>query len=518
MALATASLGLFFRQFGDLWELWSTNSLQSIGILAIPVSALLMVRTLDWRDLTSGGSWLGLAPLALALALANLQLYGPASLGWDGAVALSLVANGPILYLYASGAILILGGARAWHKAAFPLLLLIFVKPVPGFFTHLVDLPLQHLGAEVARGFARLLHVPVEGTALDVMFFHNELGMFVAPACNGLQGAAAMGLAALVVGHLRRVRTMPYLLFIAGAVALAYVFNLLRLSALVLYYCLAHLLPILGIWGVAADYVIGGALFLSAALFLFKMPLPIRAAPPPTVPEPAATVSDLSVKARLAALAALMGAFAVFAYCSPGSALTAYSDNLRARLLPARIGEFSRKAVWFGKTRSHSEIGATYLGSDGVEIGLAIWLENSWRPQNAIACWFVRGEVMPRQQIQVVRTATAMATFDTAFFADRQPPVLLANTECYPTGCREQPLRVREGFALELPSISIPGPVPVSVLVRETGQAQSESSQMRAARLSAAFQRFATALDLSPLLTSDQVELATQSTAGQTER
>lgn len=477
-----------------------------------------MVRTLDWRDLTSGGSWLGLAPLALALALANLQLYGDASVGWQRAVALSLVANGPILYLYASGAILILGGARAWHKAAFPLLLLIFVKPVPGFFTQLVDLPLQHLGAEVARGFARLLHVPVEGAALDLMFFHSELGMFIAPACNGLQGAAAMGLAALVVGHLRRVKTMSYLLFIAGAVALAYVFNLLRLCALVLYYCLAHLVPILGTWGVAGDYVIGGALFLSAALFLFKMPLPIRAAPPASLPELAATVSDLSVKARLAALAALMGAFAVFAYyCSPVSASTAYSDNLRARLLPARIGEFSRKAVWFSKTRSHSEIGATYLGSDGVEIGLAIWLE-SWRPHNSIACYFVRGEAMPRQQIQVVRTASATATFDTAFFADRQPPVLLANTECYPTGCSEQPLRVREGFALELPSISRPGPVAVSVLVRETGQAQSESSQMRAARLSAAFQRFATALDLSPLLTSDQVELATQPTAEQTER
>ena len=56
---------------------------------------------------------------------------------------------------------------------------------------------------------------------------------------------------------------------VAGGVALAYVFNLLRLCLLVLYYCLAHLLPILGGYAVGADYVIGGTLFVLAAAFLF---------------------------------------------------------------------------------------------------------------------------------------------------------------------------------------------------------------------------------------------------------
>jgi exosortase J len=266
--LAVAGLGLFWWQFVQLWSIWTTDSLRSIGMLVIPASLVLVIRTVGRDDFAAGGSWWGLALVAAAVAGANLQYYGPPALMW-GRSQLSLLPIGLVFYLYASGVTVLFGGVRAWRKAGFALFLLLFVNPVPSFCTRLIDLPLQHLGAQAARSFAALLGVPVSGAALKLMFFHDGLGMIIAPGCNGLQGAVAMGGLALVIGHLRGMRILPHLLIVTGAVALAYIFNLLRLCVLVLYYCLAHLLPVLGEYAVGADYVIGGTLFVLAAAFLF---------------------------------------------------------------------------------------------------------------------------------------------------------------------------------------------------------------------------------------------------------
>jgi exosortase J len=266
--LAVAGLGLFWWQFLQLWSIWTTDSLRSIGALVIPTSLALALHALRRDDFEPGGSWWGLAPLAAALAGANLQYYGPPVLVWGRAV-FDLLPVGLVLFLYANGVMILLGGMAAWRRAGFALFLLLFVNPVPGFFSELVDLPLQHLGAQAARSFATLLGVPLSGANLDLMFFHGDLGMFIAPSCNGLQGAVAMAGLALVIGHLRGMRIPRHLLFVAAAIALAYLFNLQRLCLLVLYYCLAHRFPVLGRYAVGADYVIGATLFVLAAAFLF---------------------------------------------------------------------------------------------------------------------------------------------------------------------------------------------------------------------------------------------------------
>jgi exosortase J len=265
--LAVAGLGLFWWQFVVLWSIWTSDSLRSIGALAIPVSVALFIRTVGRDDFAAGGSWWGLVLVAAAAAGANLQ---PPALVW-GRSDFSLLPIGLLFYLYASGVTALFGGARAWRKVGFALFLLLLVNPVPHFFTNLIDLRLQHFGAQAARSFAELLGVPVSGATLKLMFFHDQLGMFVAPSCNGLQGAAAMGALALVIGHLRGMGFLPHALMVAGAVALAYLFNLLRLFLLVLYYCLAHQLPVLGGYAVGADYLIGGTLFVLAAAFLLRV-------------------------------------------------------------------------------------------------------------------------------------------------------------------------------------------------------------------------------------------------------
>lgn len=266
---AIAGVGLFWWQFARLWQLWTTDPLRSVGMLVIPVSVILAARALRSEDFANGGSWWGLLPVVLAFVAASLQAGGRFvfRLGYFGGP--NLVSTGIVFCLYASGVVLLLGGRRACRKAAFPLFLLLFVNPVPGFFSNLVDLPMQHFGANVARSFATLLHVPLSGSRLDLMFYNGKLGMFIAPGCNGLQGAVAMGGLALVIGHLRRLRFWWHALFVVIAVGLAYLFNLLRLCSLVLYYCAADRFPALGAHAVGADYAIGGTLFMLAAAFLF---------------------------------------------------------------------------------------------------------------------------------------------------------------------------------------------------------------------------------------------------------
>jgi exosortase J len=267
-AAILAGLSLFWWQFLHLWSIWTTDNLRSIGALVIPVSLALALHALRRDDFEAGGSWWGLVPLATALAGANLQYYGPPVLLVRG-YAFDLLPFGVVLYLYASGMMIVLGSITAWRRASFALFLLLFVNPVPSFFNGLLDLPLQHLGAQAARSFATLLGVPLSGVNLDLMFFHGDLGMFIAPSCNGLHGAVAMGGLALVIGHLRGMRILRHVMFVAVALGLAYLLNLLRLCVLVLYYCLAHSFPALGGYAVGADYVIGATLFVSAAAFLF---------------------------------------------------------------------------------------------------------------------------------------------------------------------------------------------------------------------------------------------------------
>jgi exosortase J len=271
---ALGGLWCFRLQLAVLYHLWTTDALRSIGMLIPPLSAVLALRAWRRHDWAAGGSWWGLAPTAAALAVALLQ----AGLQPDffvntprGMLVFNPIPVGLQLCAYFSGAALLLGGASAWRKAWFPLLLLLFVQPLPTWFTLAADLPLQALAARCARHFADLLDVPVSDGTLKMMFA-PALGMFIAPGCDGLRGATTMGYMALVVGYLHRLPWRRWALYVTGAVALAYAFNLLRLCCVVIYYWCALRLPAIGAYGTQIDYAIGGVLFTLAALFVFGIP------------------------------------------------------------------------------------------------------------------------------------------------------------------------------------------------------------------------------------------------------
>ncbi len=272
--LSVAGLWCFADPLRDLWALWTQDPLRSIGILIPPASAWLALRA--WRpgDWSRGGTCWGLGLMIAAMGLARLSADGPLTLQLmtaSGTAAINLIPTGVTLSAYVSGAVLLFGGWCAWRRARFALLLLVLVNPVPGVLNTWADLPLQALAARSARAFAAALNVPVDGNALKLMFAPN-LGMFIAPGCDGLYGAATMGVLALIVGHLRALPMTRHALYVFGAVAVAYSCNLLRLCGVVIYYWFALRIPAIADYGTEADYLIGGAVFFLAAAFLFSFP------------------------------------------------------------------------------------------------------------------------------------------------------------------------------------------------------------------------------------------------------
>jgi hypothetical protein len=95
------------------------------------------------------------------------------------------------------------------------------------------------------------------------------------------------------------------------------------------------------------------------------------------------------------------------------------------------------------------------------------------------------------------------AVFDTALFrfGQEQGLGLVANTECYSTGCYET-LAQEGGVDLRLPVFSEPAvaPTPILILLRDLNERSAESPQTRGARLAQDFELFAGQIDLSPLL------------------
>ena len=249
------------------------DPLRSVGLLIPPVSLWLACRQWTWRDWQDGGSWwgLGLVACAFVLSILRMQMTHARLMYGEVMLPITLVPLGVLLCLYCSGAVLLFGGGTAWSKARFPLLLLLLVNPVPQAFQNLVDLPLQSIAAEVTRNFAHALKVPVDGDALTMMF-SPQLGIFIAPGCDGMRGATTLGLLALVSGHLCRLPWQRWLVFVICSVLLAYLLNLMRLCGVIVYYWLVLHFPQLRADGATVDYFIGGTLFFLAAVFLVRVP------------------------------------------------------------------------------------------------------------------------------------------------------------------------------------------------------------------------------------------------------
>ena len=253
----------------SLWIMWTSDAMKSIGMVVPIVSLILILRV--WRSLgwESEASWWGLPILLFAMLAAQLQERAILIMVVTPKWSTVLPPPSLVVLAYGAGCVLLLGGPRLLRAALFPILLLVFVNPVPRVFSLFVDLPLQYASGPYWRGrLAMSLGYTLTPDHLRLMFT-PDFGMFIAPGCNGIRGSVTMGFVALIAGYIYRFRWYAAALVTAGAILLGYVFNLLRLCLLVLYYVVALRFPSLQDKAEGADYVIGATLFFLGTVLLF---------------------------------------------------------------------------------------------------------------------------------------------------------------------------------------------------------------------------------------------------------
>jgi exosortase J len=355
---AAAGLLTIWPSVQSLYSIWTTDDLKSMGMVVPLVCYLLILRAWQSLDWEANGSWWGFAVLAGSAALMFLRdqmlLIVTINKNW----LLQLPPLPLVAVIYAAGMVLLFGGTRLLKAAWFPVLFMWAVIPVPQTFSRLVDLPLQHASATVARAWAHALGQQLTQDKLRLMFT-PEFGMFIAPGCNGIRGAITLGLAAVVVGYIYRFRWYVYAPVVVGAVLLGYLFNFLRLCLLVVYYKIALPYPWLQHHAKIADYVIGGCLFVCALAVFFTVANKLRNDPDTTTepspePHPAAISPSnaqrlqTSLFLRVAAvllMAAIFGVDVLHEHRVDAARLATEAPAT----LPERIGNFTLEPTWHGQ-------------------------------------------------------------------------------------------------------------------------------------------------------------------------
>lgn len=443
--------GLLLTAASLLWQIWTGDALRSIGVYFPIVSAVLTLRVWRRLDWETRGTWWGLLPLYYATVMAREGGSAFQVVAFTQQIGFTLLPLGLTVFAYASGIVLLLGGARVWRAALFPLVLLLFVNPVPKIF-QLVDLPLQFVCARVAQSFALAIGVHPDVSQLRLMFAPS-FGMFIAPGCDGIRGAVTMAYLALILGYLYRFSTRARVFSAVSAVALGYLLNLIRLCLLVLFYRIALSFPSLQPHGEGADYFIGGLLFLVAAASFASV---VRRNKPKSgqlastrmqnvdlVRENGATHSIPHWKGAVASLLVVVSLFssvrdlAVIARGRVQGSELASSD-----VFPTHMGKYRMQRTWSEQDwLGHLAYRwAAYLDdSSGTEIDIALWLGPG--VHYPIACHVSQGQRPAWQQVSKLPAAQGgSATFALYFYDDSGGRSVEATTVCQAGGCNEQVL------------------------------------------------------------------------------
>jgi exosortase J len=357
LACLCAAAGLFavFGTVATLVDIWQTDALKSVG-MAVPFVCLGLILR-DWRALgwETEGTWWGfvlLAATALLLFIRDQTLF-IVTVNKDWLLQLPPVPL--IAVLYAASFVLLFGGWRLLRVAWFPVVLMWAVIPVPQTFSRRIDVPLQHIGASVARNFAHLIGVHLTSSDLKLMFAPTT-GMFIAPGCDGLRGSITMGLTAIVIAYLYRFRWYIFLPVVAAGVLLGYVFNFLRLCAMVIYDRISVSYPRLGPHEPLADHIVGACIFVLALAIFFTAVNKLRRDPALTLPPPVPSdnVRAWPVFAKTAAVFALATVFGID-YMHSARAMAATPPPPPP--VPGNIGPYKLVRTWLDET---SEGGIVY--------------------------------------------------------------------------------------------------------------------------------------------------------------
>ncbi|MCX7603964.1 MAG: exosortase/archaeosortase family protein [Bryobacteraceae bacterium] len=127
------------------------------------------------------------------------------------------------------GAVITLGGWRLLRDIAFPLLLLVFMIPLPAVIYNQITFPMQLFASQVAETALSLLGIPVlrEGNILEL----PSQRLSVAEACSGIRSLMSLTYLSLVYGYFFESRLLLRLALVVLTPAIAIFVNSLRVTA-----------------------------------------------------------------------------------------------------------------------------------------------------------------------------------------------------------------------------------------------------------------------------------------------
>jgi len=197
---------------------WATDSDMSHGFLVLPVVAFVV-----WRRRTE-----------LAAIKPQTNWWGFAIAVW-GAVQMLLGTLAAQVFLARTaflvsviGAVLFLGGTRALKTLAFPLLLLLFLFPVPATIYAQVTLPLQMFASATAEAVLNSIGIPVlrDGNILELP--HERLS--VVEACSGIRSLLSLSFLSLIYAYFFDKRVGMRWVLLAATIPIAIAANAARVT------------------------------------------------------------------------------------------------------------------------------------------------------------------------------------------------------------------------------------------------------------------------------------------------
>lgn len=383
LALALLAAALLFAQaIGQLYAIWNLQPEYSYGIL-IPVLTLVLI----WRErnqlrgMPFTGSWYG-----LLLIVAGLVLRFIGQLSTMHAV----VHYALLLVLY--GLVLALTGPALFRRLLMPLLILIFMVPLPPFFSDQLSLQLQLVSSQIGVSVIRAAGISVflEGNVIDLGSYQLE----VAQACSGLRYLFPLMTLSFLIAYMFRGPLWKRAIVFLSSIPITVLMNSLRIG-------------LIGItverWGPRmaegflhefegwAIFMLSSAVVLLIAIALAKpwskaKPTKVAGVPRDVAPQapanpPAPRASDVVAQFRVVPRSFIAAAAVVAIGATLDYALPERTEILPARAqfvdFPDQIGELSgsRSALppdILSLLRLDDYLLANYNGADGIPINFYV--------------------------------------------------------------------------------------------------------------------------------------------------
>jgi len=209
---------LYFPVLVPLVHQWIADPNYRHGMLVPIISGFIIFRRRRVLEKTRGGG--GETTGFLIMMLSAVLLIG-------GTAAAEFFTSRFSLPLFLIGASLYIRGKNFTKKAAFPLLFLFLMIPLPYIIYFKITSPLQLMSAKLSAGILHAIHITAIRKGNTILLPNYTLD--VVAACSGLRSMMTMFTLALILSAFSTFTVSKKIILVACAVPIAIVANTFRL-------------------------------------------------------------------------------------------------------------------------------------------------------------------------------------------------------------------------------------------------------------------------------------------------